>query len=157
MSLQHFCKRPIVTVAPEKNISAACQLLEAHNIGCLLVEEQGQLCGILTDRDIALRVTGHGRDPEQTTVRQVMTGNPVQISVDSTVHDLTALLHQHHVRRVPITDASGRAIGIVTLDDLLALLGDEMSDMGKAISEAFFRKPAAAESEAEEFHWWVLP
>jgi hypothetical protein len=46
---------------------------------------------------------------------------------------------------------------MVTLDDLLALLGDEMSDMGKAISDAFFRKPPAAAVEAEEFHWWVLP
>ena len=157
MSLQQFCKRPIVTIAPEQNIPAACQLLDEHNIGCLLVEEHGKLCGILTDRDIALRVTGHGRNPEQTTVRQVMTGTPVQISVDSTLHELTARLHNHHVRRVPIVNETGRAIGIVTIDDLLALLGDEMSDMGKAISKAFFHKAAAAEVEPEEFHWWVLP
>jgi CBS domain-containing protein len=157
MSLERFCKRPIVTVAPEQAIPVACQLLEKHNIGCLLVEEQGKLCGILTDRDIALRVIGDGRDAEQTTVRQVMTGNPVHISVESTLHELTALMHKHHVRRVPIIDEAGRAIGIVTLDDLLALLSDEMSDMGKAVSEAFFRKPVEAEVEAEEFHWWVLP
>jgi CBS domain-containing protein len=157
MSLQRFSKRPIITVAPEKTISAACQLLEEHNIGCLLVEEHGKLAGILTDRDIALRVAGGGRDPEHTCVGQVMTTNPVRISIDSTLHELTALMHKHHVRRVPIIDETGRAIGIVTLDDLLALLGDEMSDMGKAISEAFFRKPAEQEVEAEEFHWWVMP
>jgi CBS domain-containing protein len=157
MSLQRFCQRPIVTVAPEHTIATACQLLEDHNIGCLLVEEQGKLCGILTDRDVALRVTGHRRDPEQTTVRQVMSGNPVAISVESTVHALTALMQTRRVRRVPIIDETGRAIGIVTLDDLLALLGDEMSDMGQAISDAFFRKPPAAEDETEEFHWWVLP
>ena len=151
MSLQRFCKRPIITVAPEKTIPTACQLLEEQNIGCLLVEEQGKLCGILTDRDIALRVTGRRRDPEQTTVRQVMTSNPAHISVDSTLHELTALMHKHHVRRVPIIDETGRAIGIVTLDDLLALLGDEMSDMGEAISKAFFRKPSEAELEAAEF------
>jgi CBS domain-containing protein len=157
MSLQRFCQRPIVTVAPEHTIPTACQLLEEHNIGCLLVEEQGKLCGILTDRDIALRVTGRRRDPEQTTVRQVMSGDTVAISVESTAQELTALMHTHHVRRVPILDDTGRAIGIVTLDDLLALLGDEMSEIGQAIAAAFFRKPPAADVETEEFHWWVLP
>ncbi len=157
MSLERFCKRPIITVAPEKTIPAACQLLEEHNIGCLLVEEHGKLEGILTDRDIALRVTGRGRYPEQTSVGQVMTTNPVCISIDSTLHELTALMHSRHVRRVPIVDGTGRAIGIVTLDDLLALLGDEMSDMAKAVSEAFFRKPTEEGVEAEEFHWWVMP
>jgi CBS domain-containing protein len=155
MSLQQFCKRPVVTIAPEKTISAACQLLQERNIGCLLVEEQDKLCGILTDRDIALRVVGRGRDPQQTSVGQVMTANPVRIPVGNTLHQLTLLMHNQHVRRVPIIDENGRAIGIVTLDDLLVLMGDEMSDLAKTVSEAFFRK--SAEVEAEEFHWWVMP
>jgi CBS domain-containing protein len=155
MSLQRFCKRPIVTIAPEKTISEACQLLEERNVGCLLVEKQGKLCGILTDRDIALRVVGQGKEPRLIQVGAVMTPNPVCISVDSTLHELTMRMHSQHVRRVPIIDATGRALGIVTLDDLLMLLGDEMSDLAKTVSEAFFRKPA--EVEPEEFHWWVLP
>ena len=153
MSLQRFCKRPIVAITPEKSIMEACQLLEERNIGCLVVEERGKLCGILTDRDIALRVTGRGKDPQLTHVGMVMTANPVRIPVDSTLHELTMLMHGQHVRRVPIIDASGRAIGIVTLDDLLVLLGDEMSDLTKTVSEAFFRKPA--EVGAEEYHWWA--
>jgi CBS domain-containing protein len=150
MSLQRFCQRPIVSVAPDRPIRAACQLLEAHNVGCLLVEEHGQLCGILTDRDIALRVVGHGLDPERTTVGQVMTANPVRIPVHCTLHEVTSLMHRMHIRRLPIIDASGRAVGIVTLDDLFVLLGDELSDLARAVSEAFFRKPAA-----EGGHWWA--
>jgi CBS domain-containing protein len=153
MSLQRFCKRPTVTIAPEKTIQEACQLMEERNVGCLVVEEQGKLCGILTDRDIALRVAGQGKDPQLTHVGTVMTANPVRIPVDSTLHELTMLMHSQHVRRVPIIDASGRAIGIVTLDDLLALLGDEMSDLANTVSEAFFRKPA--EVGTEEYHWWA--
>jgi CBS domain-containing protein len=153
MSLQRFCKRPTVTIAPEKTIREACQLLEERNVGCLVVEEHGKLCGIVTDRDIALRVVGQGKDPQLTHVGTIMTANPVRIPVDSTLHELTMLMHSQHVRRVPIIDASGRAIGIVTLDDLLVLLSDEMSDLGTAVSEAFFRKPA--EVEAEEYHWWA--
>jgi CBS domain-containing protein len=153
VSLQRFCKRPIVTVTPEKTIPEACQLLEERNIGCLLVEEHGQLCGVLTDRDIALRVTGRGKDPQLTHVGAIMTPNPVRIPVASTLHELTMIMHSQHVRRVPIIDETGRAIGIVTLDDLLVLLGDEMSDLAKTVSEAFFRKPA--DVEAEGYQWWA--
>jgi CBS domain-containing protein len=153
MSLQRFCTRPTVTIAPEKTVREACQLLGERNVGCLLVEEQGQLCGILTDRDIALRVTGQGKDPQLTHVGAVMTLNPVRLPVDSTLHELTMLMHGQHVRRVPIIDATGRAIGIVTLDDLLALLGDEMSDLAKTVSEVFFRTPAGGETEA--YRWWA--
>ena len=153
MSLQRFCKRPLVTIAPEKTILEACQLLKEHNVGCLLVEEHGELCGMLTDRDIALRVTGQGRDPQLTLVGAVMTANPVRILVGSTLHELTMVMHRQHVRRVPIIDESRRPVGIVTLDDLLVLLGDEMSDLAKMVSEEFFRKPA--EVEADEYQWWA--
>jgi CBS domain-containing protein len=151
--LQRFCKRPTVTITPEETVREACQLLEERNVGCLIVEQHDKLCGILTDRDIALRVVGQGKDPQLTHVGKVMTANPVRIPVDSTLHELTMLMHSQHVRRVPIIDTSGRAIGIVTLDDLLVLLSDEMSDLGRAVSEAFFRKPA--EVETEEYHWWA--
>jgi len=153
MSLQEFCKRPIVTIAPEKPIREACRLLLERNVGCLVVEEADKLCGILTDRDIALRVTGEGKDPQQTTVWEVMTCNPVRIPVDKTLQELTALMHAQHVRRMPIIDREGKTIGIVTLDDLLALLGDEMSDMAKSVSETLFRRPAGA--EPEDYHWWA--
>jgi CBS domain-containing protein len=153
MALQKFCQRPIITVLPETTILEACRLLEGHKIGCLLVEMQGKLCGILTDRDIALKVTGGGRDPQQTTVWEVMTPNPIRIAVDHTLHELTSLMHREHVRRVPIIDESGKAIGIATLDDLLMLLGDEMSDMAKTVAEAFLRDPFAAASKA--YPWWA--
>jgi CBS domain-containing protein len=155
MSLQRFCKRPTVIIAPEKTIWEAYQLLEDRNVGWLVVEEQGKLSGILPDRDIALRVVEQGKDPRLTHVGAVMTPNPVRIPVDSTLHELTILMHSRHVRRVPIIDTSGRAIGVGTLDDLLVLLGDEMSDLAKTVAEAFFRQPA--DVKAEHYHRWATP
>jgi signal-transduction protein with cAMP-binding, CBS, and nucleotidyltransferase domain len=114
------------------------------NLGCLMVEEEGKLCGILTDRDIALKVTEARKDPEQTTVREVMTTNPACISVDKGLPDLTALMHSRQVRRVPIVDGEDKLIGMVTLDDLLVLLSEEMADMSQSVSAAIFRKPIEA-------------
>lgn len=136
MSLQNFCRRPVVTIGTDKSVIEACQLMREKNIGCLLVEEGGKLRGILTDRDIALKVAGDKKDPQMTKVGAVMTNNPVCISVDRELRDLTALMHAYHVRRVPIVNGMDHALGIVTLDDLIALFGDEMFDIGKAVSEA---------------------
>src|SRR5215813_3269544 len=125
MSLQKFCERPLVTISPEQNIVEACQALREKNIGCLVAVEDGKLRGILTDRDIALKVVGEKKDPQKTKVRDVMTANPAHIGVQRTLHDLTSLMHAQHVRRVPIVDGD-KVVGLITLDDLLILLGQEM-------------------------------
>lgn len=142
MSLHKFCERPVVTIAPDQSIATACQLLREKNVGCLLAVENGKLCGILTDRDIALKVSGEKKDPQQTTVRDIMTANPARITVNKTLHDLTSLMHAQHVRRVPIVESGDKVVGMVTLDDLLILLGQEMADIGQGVSGALFRQPS---------------
>jgi CBS domain-containing protein len=147
MSLQQFCHRPVVTIAPEQNIIEACRLMREKNVGCLLAVDGEQLRGILTDRDIALKVTAEKKDPQQTTVREIMTTNPTRIAVSKTLHDLTALMHSRHVRRVPIVDGGEKVIGMITLDDLLMLLGQELADIGQGVSGALFRQPEPAGEE----------
>ena len=137
MSLQNYCRKPVIRVAPDTNITEACQLMEQNNIGCLIAEREGRLCGIVTDRDIALRVAGAKRDPDKTMVKDIMTPDPIRISVDKDLRQLTATMHAYHVRRVPIVDGFDTTLGIVTLDDLIAQMGDELSEIGKAISEEF--------------------
>ncbi|NOT53673.1 MAG: CBS domain-containing protein [Deltaproteobacteria bacterium] len=144
MSLQKFCQRPPVTLTPDRSIVDACHVLQEKNVGCLLIEEHGKLCGILTDRDIALKVTAEKRDPQATKVREVMSTNVTTIPVTRTLHDLTTVMHTYHVRRVPIVDGEDKVLGVVTLDDLLILLGQEMSDLSQGISGALFRKPTSA-------------
>jgi CBS domain-containing protein len=139
MSLYDYCRKPVVKIAPETKITEACHLMEQNNVGCLVAEHDGKLCGIVTDRDIALRVTGAKRDPETTTVKDIMTPDPIRISVDKDLHHLTTLMHAYHVRRVPIVNGFDTTVGIVTLDDLIAQLGDEMAEIGKAIGEEFPR------------------
>jgi|SRR3990172_2096296 len=135
MSLENFCKKPVVKISPDEDIATACRSMEQNNVGCLVAEQNGKLCGIVTDRDIALKVAGAQKDSRQTRVRDIMTADPVRISVNSDLHHLTSLMHAYHVRRVPIVNGSDDMLGIVTMDDLIAQLGDEMAEIGKAISE----------------------
>jgi CBS domain-containing protein len=135
MSLHEFCRWRVVTISPRSTIVDACYLMARNNIGCMVVQEDGRLCGILTDRDIALKVAGEAKDVRQTKVGEVMTSNPVCISVDKNLHDLTSLMHAHRIRRVPIINGVDTVLGIVTMDDLIAMLSNEIFEIGKAVSE----------------------
>lgn len=140
MSLRAFCDKRVVTISPERSIAEACWLMKDKNIGCLIAENHGKLCGILTDRDIALKVTGENKDPLTTMVDEVMTRDPVRISVNRNVRELVSLMHMQHVRRVPILDGLDSPIGMVTTDDLIALFGDEISELGKMVAEEIDRR-----------------
>jgi CBS domain-containing protein len=137
MSLEHFCRKSVIKIALDKSVAQACQMMEQNNIGCLIAEEDGKLCGIVTDRDIALKVAGALRDPEKTMVKDIMTPDPIRISVDKDLRQLTSLMHAFHVRRVPIVNGHDRVVGIITLDDIVALIANEMAEIGKTISEGF--------------------
>lgn len=145
MSLQQFCARAVVTIAPDQPITEACRLLQDKNVGCVVATVDDKVQGILTDRDIALKVAGERKDSQRTTVGEIMSPNPARISVDKNLQDLITVMHTHHVRRVPIVDGRDKVLGIVTLDDLLILLGGEMADMGEGIAGALFRKPSPNE------------
>lgn len=139
MSLQNFCRKPVIKISLENSVAQACHMMEENNIGCLIAEDNGKLCGIVTDRDIALKVAGALRDPEKTRVKDVMTPDPIRISVDKDLRQLTSVMHAFHVRRVPIVNGHDTTVGIITLDDIIALLANEMSEIGKAISEGFLQ------------------
>ena len=135
MSLQEFCQRKVIGVSPETSIVEACRLMESNNIGCLVVQEKGKMCGILTDRDIALKVTGQNRDAQKTKAREIMSRSPVRIPVEQNLQQLTNLMRVHRVRRVPIVDSGDEVLGIVTMDDLIAQISGAMSDLGNAVTE----------------------
>ena len=135
MSLENFCRKPLIKVSPDTNITKACHLMEQNNVGCLVVEENDELCGIITDRDIAMRVVGTQRDPRKTLVKEIMTSDPIRISVDKDMRQLLSLMHAYHVRRIPIVNCFNIPLGIVTLDDLIPQLGNEMWEISKTIAE----------------------
>jgi len=142
MSLRAFCKKRVVTISPERSIAEACWIMKDKNIGCLVAESHGKLCGILTDRDIALKVTGEDKDPLTTMIDEVMTRDPVRISVNRNVRELVSLMHTQHVRRVPIVDGLDTPLGMVTMDDLIAHAAYASAELGKTVSEGFHQRTA---------------
>ena len=114
--------RDVMTAAPETieldaPIRDAAALMARSDIGSVIVVEGGQNRGIVTDRDIALRVVAEGGDPVITTVAQVMTPFPASIAPTASVHEAIQVMREHDIRRLPVVE-SGRPVGMVALADL---------------------------------------
>jgi CBS domain-containing protein len=101
-------------------LSAAATIMRDRDIGDLLVEEDGRLVGIVTDRDIVVRGLAEGRNPEIVTVGDIATGPVESVETEADVNEAARRMEQNAIRRLAVIDATGRPVGIVTLGDLAA-------------------------------------
>jgi CBS domain-containing protein len=97
-------------------IDAAKQMRE-YDIGDLLVTEQDQLRGVLTDRDIVIRGLAAGKEPTTTTVGEIASNRPITVAPDDPISRAVDLMRQHAVRRLPVCE-NGRPVGIISIGDL---------------------------------------
>jgi CBS domain-containing protein len=105
------------TVTPETSVVEAAKLMTSEDVGPLPVVEGGELVGIVTDRDLVVRVIAEGRDPESTLVGDVCSSKPVTVSPEDDVSHALTLLAQHQVRRLPVAEGD-RIVGIVAQADI---------------------------------------
>ncbi|MCL2343405.1 MAG: CBS domain-containing protein [Firmicutes bacterium] len=124
----------VISVEQSEPVSAAARLLKRHNIGSLpVVDGQGHLRGILTDRDIVLRCVAADGDPKDTAVSDVMSRGIVTTGPFDAVDECVRLMSEDQVRRLPVTD-QGRLVGIVALCDLARSMDCEM-EAAEALTE----------------------
>jgi CBS domain-containing protein len=107
---------PRTVDADATSIDAAREMREA-DVGAIIVVENGSVAGIITDRDIVVRVVADGKDPSSARVRDAATMNPVTLNVDQTVEDAIRTMREQDIRRIPVVQ-DGRPAGIVSLGDL---------------------------------------
>ncbi|MBE6958705.1 MAG: CBS domain-containing protein [Ruminococcaceae bacterium] len=118
MKLKDIMSRNVIRIHPNESVAVAARLLESHNIGVLPVcEENGRLCGVVTDRDLVTRCIASNRSPEYTRVRDVMTGRIVSASPDMDVSAAAHLMGREQVRRLPVL-REGVLCGMVSIGDL---------------------------------------
>jgi len=133
MSLGNLCRREVVVVNQGTPIKEAVKFMEEKNIGSVIVVGGGKPVGIVTDRDILLRVVNKGLDPEKSSVDDVMTKEIVTLKEGMGLFEALEQVKGKGIRRFPIVDARGNLKGIMTLDDIIYLLGKEMADVASII------------------------
>lgn len=127
MNISEIMAHVVRNVAPADPVQKAARLMRDYDIGCVPVCEQGRLLGLLTDRDLAIRVLAQGELAGSVATAEVMTRDPVCCRIDDTVKQAAAIMERHHIRRLPVLDHQGRLAGIVSLGDISTHAPHELS------------------------------
>jgi CBS domain-containing protein len=112
------------TIDADKDIAYAAKMLKDEDVGIAPVVEGDQLIGVLTDRDIAIKVVAEGKDPNSTTVREIASTNVVTVDPQQDLDEALRLMAQHQIRRLPVVEEDGKIVGILAQADV-ALSGDD--------------------------------
>jgi CBS domain-containing protein len=108
----------IFSVRPDDTVFAALTLMAEHNIGAVLViDREGRLAGVLSERDYARKVVLHGQTSRETLARDIMTDRVVCIGPDKRVEEAMALMTVSRVRHLPVTE-NGRLLGVISIGDV---------------------------------------
>ena len=116
-TVEEIMTRDPRTVDATGTIADAARVMRDNDIGDVVVVEDGQVSGIVTDRDIVIRAVADGRDPDSTAVADACTTGVETIEPDASVDDAVRLMREKDVRRLPVAK-NGRPVGIVSLGDL---------------------------------------
>ncbi len=106
------------TIAPDATVFDAIQLMADKNIGALLVTQNDQLVGIISERDYTRKVMLKGRSSKDTPVRDILSGHVIHVTPDHTVDDCLRLMTEHRVRHLPVLDGQ-KIAGVISIGDLV--------------------------------------
>jgi CBS domain-containing protein len=109
--------QPIV-LSRDATAASAAQAMRDADIGDVIVTDGNVICGIVTDRDLAVRVVAEGRHPETTLLADVCGGEVIAVQPETSVDDAVEVMRRNAVRRLPVCEADGVPVGVVSLGDL---------------------------------------
>lgn len=132
MSAGRVCSRVIVTATPGEKISTVARRMADHDVGTVVVLEANgrqSALGIVTDRDIVVRGVAAGLEFEDATVAQVMTTPVHTVHQDTPIEQALSRMARVSTRRVIVTGQEGRMVGLLSIDDVLGLIGTEIGSI----------------------------
>ena len=159
MSIENIIQRNIVTISSNATIhDAAKQMYEKH-VGAIIVvgNKEGKKktpMGILTDRDIALSFGKNGKIDPYSKLSEVMTPNVVMCTPKDDIVDIIKKMKANGVRRIPVVNERDQLLGIITADDVIKKLGNELHDLSKIINleiekEAYISNPVEKDRQVK--------
>ena len=113
-------RRKLLSAHPDETVLEATQRMDEHGVGALLIMDEGHLVGIFTERDVLRRVVSKECTPATVRVGEVMTSQVACCTLDTPIEEAQNLMRQYRVRHVPVINADGDVLGIVSIGDLNA-------------------------------------
>ncbi len=145
MKVSEIMSRKLVVVSPADTVKSAANAMRSSNVGILPVLSEDRMIGIITDRDIVIRVVADGKSPAECEVGDVMTEEIHYCLDDDDIEEVARRLGEQRIRRMPVLDRNNRPVGLISLDDIAI-----HADWGRTVAEALRRiaapSPLAASS-----------
>jgi CBS domain-containing protein len=120
MSVLELCDAEVAAVSVEANVAAAIRLMLEHHVGAVgVIDSEGRVAGIFTERDVLRKLALSGRDPEKLSVRELMT-TPVELATLATgPAEALATMVERHFRHLPVVDDTGKLLGMLSIRNVL--------------------------------------
>jgi CBS domain-containing protein len=146
-AIGEVCQREVVVATPDTTVTAAAKLMRRKHVGSIVIvdrvtDRRPKPLGIVTDRDLVLGVTALELDPDTTTLGDIMPPDLVTAHATDDAFEVMQLMRMKGIRRVPLVSQDGRLIGLVSFDDLLEAVTDELSTLTKAVGREQARESA---------------
>ena len=139
MNVGDICARNVVTVLEHDELTTAARMMREQHVGYLVVVIQkvgatGLLpIGVLTDRDIVVGVVAQSTDPRSLRVGDLMTRQPVVVEEDATLNKALKEMRRIGVRRLPVVGRGGTLVGVLSLDDVVGAMSEELLDVATSM------------------------
>lgn len=137
MTVSEICNREVKVIQRNESVLEAARLMRQHHVGALVVTETQNHrvvpIGVVTDRDLVVEVLATGLDKAAITVGDIMTQELFTVKENTTIHDAINFMRRKTIRRLPIVNDTGELVGIITTDDVMEILSEEMLDLAKLI------------------------
>jgi CBS domain-containing protein len=116
----------VVTIDHKQTVYDAILLMDTHHIGCLVVTDEDELVGVITERDYACKVIVKGRQSKTTTIDEIMTDQLVVAKPETTINECMALMTNKRIRHLPVMD-EGKLVGLISIGDVVKEVIDEQN------------------------------
>jgi CBS domain-containing protein len=143
MKVRDLMHKGVEIMAPDTPVTKLAKKMRDKDIGAIPVGSNGQLVGMVTDRDITLRAVANGRDPSQLTAEDVMTKGVVCCSELDKVRDVLHIMEEKQIRRVPVIDENEQVVGMVSLGDISKAAPGKAREILHAVAAHHALKDAA--------------
>jgi CBS domain-containing protein len=144
MRVGEFCVREVIECTRKTSALELSQIMRQSHVGDVVVVDQPNgkkvAVGIVTDRDLAVEVMAKESDPALITAGDLMGRKLVTVGEGSDVYATAELMRYEGVRRMPVVDDQGGLVGIVTLDDLLKIIGEQLALLAQVIGRERFQE-----------------
>lgn len=134
MLVTRFMRSPVVSLSPRATVAEAARRMRDEGVGTVVILDSGRPVGIVTDRDLVVRVLALKLDPAIVPVSEVMTSDPVFLREDASLEDALAAMKKLTLRRVIVVDTKRKPLGVISIDDVLVHLGLQMKAVADLIS-----------------------